>query len=287
MDERMRLRVEALQAGMVSLGKQPTGGSLPQQLIENVKVGLYQADDLDEMNAFRCNLTQVMLVFYREVKKRDPDAALWLLRSYQEDHPDIPGSNLFNKVMSLLEASYNAQKTEQDALKGQGNRELIFMTAKECYRAGAGFLSTLMGWMYPLFQVWEGQMPEWKSLKWPDAKKVDEFERISKGRDGIFFMLTPLVNKHLRNAIAHGDIQLDAENAKVLYSNQIEGQVVHSEMDLMEFVGMGTYLFSRLPAIYLGVISTILVFESGSIKEKLLLPAFSVEKISGVTLPSA
>jgi len=286
MDDRMQRRVEALQAGMVSLGKQPISGPLPQQLIDNVKAGLYQADDLEEMNAFRRNLTQVMLAFYREVKKSDPETALWLLRSYQEDHPEVSGSNLFNKVMSLLEASNNAQKTAQDALRGQGNRELIFMTAKECYRAGTGFLSALMGWMYPLFQVWEGKSPEWKALKWPDAKKSDEFDRISKGSDGIFFMLTPLVNKHLRNAIAHGDIQLDAQNAKVLYSNQIEGRVVHSEMGLMEFAGFGTYLFSRLPGIYLGVLSTILVFESGSIEEKLCLPTFSVEKISGISFSS-
>lgn len=108
-----------------------------------------------------------------------------------------------------------------------------------------------------------------------------------KGRDGIFFMLPPLINKHLHNAIAHGDIQLDAQNAKVLYSNQSEGRVVYSEMDLLEFVGLGTYLFSRLPALYLGVLSTILVFETGSIEQRLRLPAFNVEKISGATLPSA
>lgn len=280
----MQRRVEALQAGMASLGKQSTSRPLPQQLIENVKAGLYQTGDLEEMNAFRINLTQVMLVFYREVKKRDPEAALWLLRSFQEDHPDVPGSNCFSKVMSLLEASYNVQSTSKDALNGRGNRELSFMTAKECYRAGAGFLSALMGWMYLLFRVWEGQAFEGQPLKWPDAKKADEFEKISKGRDGIFFMLTPLVNKHLRNAIAHGDIQLDSQNAKVLYSNKIEDRIVHSEMNLTEFVGLGTYLFSRLPSIYLGVLSTILIFESGSVEEKLQLPMFSVEKISGVTL---
>lgn len=284
MDDRMRSRVQAIEHAMVSLGKQPTRGTVNQQLTENVTSGLYQADDLAEMNAFRINLTQVLLVFYREVRRQDPDAALWLLRSFQEDHPAAPGSKMFGKLMSLLEASYAAQKTGQDGLKGQGNREVTFMAAKECYRAGTGFLSALMGWMYPLFQVWDTQTPDWKSLKWPDARKVDEFRRISQGPDGIFFMLTPLINKHLRNAIAHGDIQLDPEQARVLYSNTIEGRLVHAEMDLLEFAGLGTYLFSRLPAIYLGVLSTILIYESKQPDAIFRLPAFSVEKISGVVL---
>lgn len=284
MDDRMRSRIEALQRAMSLLEKQQEHTDLVQQLIDNVKSGLYEDDDLDEMNAFRINLTQVMLVLYREVKKCDPDAALWLLRSYQEDHPTAPGSNIFNKLMPLLESSVAAKKIGRDGLIGQGNRELAFLSAKEGYRAGMGFLSALMGWMYPLFQVWEDQDHDWKSLKWPDAKKANEFERISKGCDGIFFMLTPLINKHLRNAIAHGDIQLDSKNVKVLYSNTIEGHLVHSEMDLMEFVGLGTYLFSRLPSIYLGVLSTIFIYESGRPDDILRLPAFSVEKISGITL---
>lgn len=282
MDDRTRGRFEAIERALGTMGKKPvTNGEQRRMLIANVKNGLYQEEDLEESNYFRINLTQSLLVFYREVKKKNPEVASWMLKSYHEDHPSAEGSKLIHKFFSSIEASI----TVKQALKSAGgNREIAFLTTKESYRAGMGFLSSFMGWLYPMYQVWKDQTPDWKSLKWPDAKKADEFERISEGKDGLFYMLQPLVNKHLRNAIAHGDVHLDSENDKILYSNLIEGKIVHNEMSLEEFAAYGLYVFSMLPSIYIGALSAIFIYEHGQIEDKLKLPAICVEKLSGVNI---
>ncbi|GAA0502746.1 hypothetical protein [Deinococcus depolymerans] len=279
-------RLEALNHAVRSLGKPITNGGQRMNLIECVWSGLEAPADkeLEDIHSMQLILHQVILAIYREVKKKDPDVAFWMIRSYMIDHPDYPGSNLFSKIASVMEASLALRKNSTTAdNKTSGDRNTSFLISKEAYRSGVEFISSWMGWMTPLVQVFNGDSPDWRILKKPAATKIEEFEKQSKGKDGVFSILFNLISKDLRNSIAHSDIQLDSYNGNVIYRNIKSG--TENSIPLIEFM-TPILVMSYLPSIYVGALSAILVMEFGRTEDKLKLPVLSVEAFSGVKIVS-
>lgn len=282
----MNARIEALNHAVRGLGKPITNGGQRMNLVECVWAGLKAPKDkeMEDIHAMQMILHQVILAVYREVKKKDPEVALWMLRSYMVDHPDYPGSNLFSKLASVLEASLAFQKNTPTATnKVIGDRNTLFLISKEAYRSGVEFISSWMGWMVPAMQVFNGESPDWRILKKPAAIKMEEFEKQSKGDDGLFYILFRLISKELRNSIAHSDIQLDSNNGKVIYRNLKDG--TENSVPLLDFV-VPIVVMSYLPSMYLSALSAILLMEFGRAEDKMKLPTLSVEAFSGVKISS-
>jgi len=279
MDSAIRARIEAL-ARNHRAHSTPPGKASKWSLTENVRSGLYQADDVEEGNTVRLILVQVIVVAYREARKNDPEVASWLFRSYLEDHPEAPGSRLFEKCDGLLEAAHTLK-----AVAGTRDSRVLFQATKEVHRAVGEFVPLLMAWLALLWQVKQGEQPEFKLLKaqTPAGTKVKRFTEITNGEDGIFYLLSRLINVQLRNAIAHSTVTLDEENARVSFSRIENGVRVYEHIDLTKYMA-DIYMHTRLPAIYLAALSGILVMETGTPEERLSLPAVIIQAFSGVKL---
>ena len=104
----------------------------------------------------------------------------------------------------------------------------------------------------------------------PYSARVDQLSSLTGGEDGAFYLVIRLARPKIRNAIAHGDIWLDSEAAKVRYSTGGADRKEH-EIDLMEF-GALAMSGSHLPHSYLAAIGTIAVMEDGSELAKAFLP---------------
>jgi len=282
----MKARLEALEHATQRRGKPMTNGGQSVNVIECVWGGitLQPEKDLEDLQGIQLILHQVFLATYREAKKHDPETALWLLRSFMEDHPTAPGSNLFSKLVAVLEASL-ALKANSPKLAApeQGDRNTLFLVAREAYRAGAEFIPALMGWLCPITQAMQGETPNWKILREPNGTKTRTFERISGGDDGLFFILFRLINRNLRNAIAHSDVQLDAADGQVSFRYVSGGSLQEERMSVFDFL-FAVMMFSHLPTMYLSATSAILLLEFGRPEDKLKLPAITVETFYGVKL---
>jgi len=277
MDPAIRARLQVLLRDQQARGLHP-GPSAGRNLVKNAVAGLYQHDDDVSGNEVRLVLVQAMVIAYREARKKDPEMAAWLLRSYLEDHPDAPGSRVFEKCDGLIEAAQVLK-----GVTGSSDRRALFLATKEVQRAAGEFIPLLMAWLAVLWQVQLGDVPDLKLVKaqTPAGTRVKRFVEITNGEDGVFFMLVRVVNIPLRNAIAHSTVTLDDENAQVIFSRIENGARVYEQIDLFQYM-VEIYIHTRLPSIYLAALSTILVMETGRADEKLALPAVLQQAFTGV-----
>lgn len=228
--------------------------------------GFFLADIEEEARQIRGLLCQMMIVVYRDAKKRDPGLARAFANAFIEDFPQASGTALLPRWVSLAEASFafkNLAKSENPSLVWQQASRLVLATNE--------FLDGLLGLLIVAWRCALGKTVNVNVLGNPYGSKVDEFHRLTNGDDGPFYLFLRMANPKLRNGIAHNSIWLDPAEQKVRY---IVGQQqkIECEMGLTEFMAMA-YLGSHLASAYMAALGTIIALEDGGPVVEQLIPA--------------
>ncbi|WP_027483202.1 hypothetical protein [Deinococcus pimensis] len=224
--------------------------------------------ELPELRGALDQFVQMILVTYRETKPRNPDIASALAHSFMTDFPGTEGSRLLSRWSGLAEASYAVK-----AVAHSGNSNLIFTASKTAMQAMTEFLSGLLGFMVVCWQVNKGKF--WSPTIFHKTlnEKLEVFEKLTGGNDGAFYLLFRLIDRRMRNAIAHGDIHLDRERGEVVFGEMIAKKSTRKEhrVPVVELMGR-VMLASYLCQAYFVALCVIALYESGNSVERLQLP---------------
>lgn len=208
---------------------------------------------------------QLIIVIYRDGSLRDTEVAHALVHSLIKDFPGVQESCLTPQLCSLMEAALGFR--EVGDLK---NRLMIWQQISRVVLAYNEFLNALLGFLIPCLKCSQGKQPDPGVFSVAYATKLEQFNVLTGGGNGPFYLITRLARPKLRNAIAHGTIWLDSKTAKVRYSVGSKKKEEH-EIELIEFSSLALS-GSHLPTSYLAAIGAIAVLEDGSDLAKTFLP---------------
>ncbi len=246
--------------------------SLPNDAARSVAFvdDFYGADVDEELRAPRSLFCQLILVAYRDAKKRDPGVARDFALAFIQDFPGATGSALLPRWSSLAEASLAFQ-----GVAVSGDVLILWQQSSWVVLAVNEFLDGLIGFLIVAWRCALGKTVNLNVLGNAYGSKIDEFARLTDGDDGAFYLLLRIANADLRNSLAHGSAWLDSAESKVRH---IVGrqQKTEYEMDLVEFMCVAM-LGSHLGPAYVAALATISVFEDGPQAAADLLPSPLVE----------
>jgi hypothetical protein len=219
----------------------------------------------DELSQIRNLSCQLLIVAYREAKKRDPEIAQSLVNSFTTDYPGVPESTLLPRWCSLAQASLAMREMAQSR-----NRLMVWQQTCKQFQAYNEFLNGLLAYLIILWRTKEGRPVKTSVFDTTYANKLDQFSSLTGGEEGAFYLFCRLARPKIRNAIAHETIWLDADENKVRYE---EGRHPRTErkMDLIEFMGLAA-AGSHLAQSYLAAIAVIAVMEEEYELGKKVLP---------------
>ena len=227
--------------------------------------------DVDEgLRMPRSLLCQLILVAYRDAKKRDPGLARDFAFAFIQDFPGAAGSALLPRWSSLAEASLSFQ-----AVASSGDLLILWQQSSRLVLAVNEFLDGLIGFLIVAWRCALGKTINLNVLGNAFGSKIDEFARLTDGDDGAFYLLLRLANADLRNGLAHGSAWLDSAESKVRYIAGRQQKTEH-QMDLVEFI-LVAMLGSHLGPAYVAALATISVFEDGPQAAVDLLPSPLIE----------
>jgi hypothetical protein len=235
-------------------------------------VDAYQSNsNMDgEILQLRDLFCQLLVAIYRDAPLRNQEVAHALVHSLIKDYPGVQESCLAPQLCSLMEAALGFR--EVGDLR---NRLMVWQQMSRIVLAYNEFLNALLGFLIPCLKCSKGKQPDPAVFATAYAAKVDQFNSLTGGENGPFYLITRLARPKLRNAIAHGTIWLDSNAAKVRYSVGQKKREEH-EIELIEFSGLALS-GSHLPASYLAAIGAIAVMEDGSDLAKAFLPQHLVQ----------
>ena len=219
-----------------------------------------------EIGEIRSLICQLLIVAYREAKRKDPSIALAFVHSFIQDYPSIPESSLLPRWVSLTQSSLAIREISHSQ-----NRLLAWQIYKQQFQAYNEFLNGLLSYLIILWRTSLSKRVNLNVFNANYANKVDDFNTLTGGEDGAFYIFSRLARPRIRNAIAHESIWLDSETGKVCFTEGRGNNNVESEMDLSEFVALSG-IGSHLPHAYITAIAVIAVMEDGSDFAKSLLP---------------
>jgi hypothetical protein len=222
------------------------------------------AQEISEIRSIVC---QLLIVAYREAKRKDPAIALAFVHSFIEDYPGLPESSLLPRWCSLTQASLAAREISHSQ-----NRLLAWQIYKQQFQAYNEFLNGLFSYLIILWRTSLGKKVNVQIFDANYANKVNEFNSLTGGEDGAFYIFGRIARPRIRNAIAHESIWLDSEAMKVRFTEGRGNSKVESEMDLTEFVALAG-IGSHFAHAYIAAISVIAVMEDGADFAKSLLPS--------------
>lgn len=219
----------------------------------------------DELSQIRNLSCQLLIVAYREAKKRDPEIAQSLVNSFTTDYPGVPESTLLPRWCSLAQASLAMREMAQSR-----NRLMVWQQTCKQFQAYNEFLNGLLAYLIILWRTKEGRPVKTSVFDTTYANKLDQFSSLTGGEEGAFYLFCRLARPKIRNAIAHETMWLDADENKVRYE---EGRHPRTErkMDLIEFMGLAA-AGSHLAQSYLAAIAVIAVMEEEYELGKKVLP---------------
>ena len=221
---------------------------------------------VQEIGEIRSLICKLLIVVYREAKRQDPSISLTFVHSFIQDYPSIPESSLLPRWVSLTLSSLAAREISHSQ-----NRLLTWQIYKQQFQAYNEFLNGLLSY---LIILWRTSLSKGVNLNVFDtnyANKVDDFNNLTGGEDGAFYIFSRLARPRIRNAIAHESIWLDSEAGKVCFTEGRGNNKVESEMDVSEFFTLAT-IGSHFSHAYIAAIAVIAVMEDGSDFAKSLLP---------------
>jgi hypothetical protein len=208
----------------------------------------------DELAQIRNLTCQLLIIAYREAKKRDTEIAQSLVNSFTTDYPDVPESTLLPRWCSLAQASLAMREVAQSK-----NRLMVWQQACKQFQAYNEFLNGLLAYLIILWRTKEGRPVRTNVFDTPYANKIDQFSSLTGGEDGVFYLFCRLARPKIRNAIAHETIWLDADENKVRYEEGRHPRTEH-EIDFIEFMGLAA-AGSHLAQSYLAAIAVIAIME--------------------------
>lgn len=246
--------------------------ALPSDITRSAAyVGDYFGADIDEELKWpRSLFCQLILVAYRDAKKRDPGLAHDFAYALFQDFPGAAGSALLPRWSSLAEASWAFQ-----AVASSREILLLWQQSSRLVLAVNEFLDGLIGFVIVAWRCALGKTVNANVLGNAYGSKIDEFARLTGGEDGAFYLLLRIANADLRNGLAHGSAWLDSAEMKVRYVTGQHQKTEH-EFDLVEFMSIAT-LGSHLGSAYVAALATIVVFEDGQRASRSRLPTPLVE----------
>jgi hypothetical protein len=246
--------------------------SLPSDVARCVaSVDDFFTADVDEaLREPRSLLCQLILVAYRDAKKRDAKLARDFAYAFFQDFPGAAGSALLPRWSSLSDASFAFQKLATSA-----DVVLVWQQSSRLVLAVNEFLDGLIGFLIVAWRCALGKSVNPNVLGNAYGSKIKEFAELTGGDDGAFYLFLRIADANLRNGLAHGSAWLDSKEGKVRYLTG-QQQKTEREMDLLQFMSCAT-LGSHLGSAYVAALATISVIEDGSQAAADLLPSPLVE----------
>ncbi len=220
----------------------------------------------EKIAQIRSLFCQLLIGAYREAKRKNQDVALSLLHSFIGDYQGVPESSLLPRWCSLAQASLAFREVAQS-----NNRLLIWQQSCKLFQAYNEFPNGLLSYLIILWRTSTGKIINTSVFDAPYGNKIDQFNRLTGGEDGPFYLLCRFARPKIRNAIAHETIWLDSDVAKVRYT---EGHAPRAEyeIDLVEFMSLAS-TGSHLAPAYLAAIGVIAVMEAGNEFAESFLPS--------------
>ena len=224
----------------------------------------------DEIDSARDLFCKLILITYRDAKKRDLALAHDFAFAFFQDFPGAAGSALLPRWSSLADASLAFQSVAHS-----GDMLLAWQQSSRLVQAANEFLDGLFGLLIVAWRCAQGKAVNVNVLGNAYGSKIDEFSRLTGGDDGVFCLFLRIADSDLRNGIAHGTAWLDAASQKVRYLSGRQ-QKIERDVDLPFFMCCAA-LGSHVGAAYVAALSAIAVLESSDTGHRELLPASLVE----------
>jgi len=271
-------RLEQMKALLMNGQNDPYAGFSGNETALRLVLDLYQAGDLPELVSVKDLLCQHLLVCYREAKRHNPEVAGMLLNSLMTDARDAPGSRLFERMRSLLEALHVQKRLTAQILEGPASgvpslQLIAWQAIKATLQAGNEFLNALLAFYIQVWRVRSGEVyrPD-VFTSWDYSTRLQNLAKLSGGEDGFFYLLFRMADRPLRNALAHGQADWDTESGQVSFPDRDrEGNRTIASRSLEECVAT-PLLFSHLPHAYLAGLSAVMLLEGGNSLERISLP---------------
>jgi hypothetical protein len=220
-----------------------------------------------EITKSKAIFAQYIIVAYRESKKNDSEIAEALLYSFIEDFPSISNSCLLEKWRTFAESILSVKE-----IYGSKKRLELWQNYSRLFQAYNEFLNGLLSYLILCWKCHLGEAADLSIFGFSYGDKIKEFEKITNGENGLFYLIFRVAKNQIRNAIAHGDIRFDSD-AGIIYYLVGKKEKKEKQVDLDEFMAT-TLLGSTIAQAYLAGIGTIVVMEHGTEKAKVLLPDF-------------
>lgn len=242
-------------------------------------------DDEDEQLVVKAqwNHAVLLLICYRDAKRRSPEVARALLHSMIEDYPSFPNTKLFPKLENLLAAT-NAY--QQNIETGRGDATAYFPVREALLKllvAYNEFLGALFGFMVPCVLVAKHGIVKRAYFDQTYGNLVQMLSDLTGGEEGLYASLIRLAQPKLRNAISHGDIDFTYETGVVTYSVKTTGEVIETDNEHLAGYALTG---SHLPDTYCSTLATLNLYENGpqSLRNRLPAQIDKIMNMSPVTL---
>ena len=215
---------------------------------------------------------QVLVTVYRDCKKKDVKIATTFVNSFIEDYPEMPNTALILRWNSLSQSVFAFK-----SVSFSGDPLLIWQQTSRLFLDYNEFMDGLLGYLIISLRCTMEKKINPNIFRSFYAVKAKQFEELTDGENGIFYLFHRIIKPKLRNGIAHGNAWLDRENMKVHY---IDGKTeCEYKIDLFEF-GVLSLLGSHIAKSYMAALATIVIWEDGTKEQKLSLPQNLVKLLS-------
>jgi hypothetical protein len=228
----------------------------------------------DEISYARDYFCKIFITIYREVKKNDFLIAQAYTNSFIYDYPGIPNTALVSRWNSLAHASFAFKSVAHS-----NDPLLIWQQSSQLFLSYNEFLNGLLGYLIISWRCVLGKKINPNVFSSSYGVKAKQFEELTEGEKGIFYLFHRIIKPSIRNAIAHGTAWLDREQNKVRYTDKSSGSN-ENEIDLLEFLAFSTF-GSHLASSYIAAFSAIVIWENGNSNQIDSLPQQLIKLLSG------
>ncbi|MCW5200734.1 hypothetical protein VU07_02825 [Desulfobulbus sp. F4] len=254
---------EEIAASRLEYEKFPSGIPVMLKLVSDFLESSSSTDQ--ELSKMRNLMCQLLIVAYREARRKNPEIAEHFLNSFTQDYPNVPESCLLPKWIGLA----NACVAFRETLKIK-NCLLVWQQTIKQFQAYNEFLNGLLGYLIILWRTHLDKDVNPNVLNANYGSKKKQLGELTGGENGAFYFFLRIAQPEIRNAIAHESIWLDSDTGTVHYNHgnqdKIESKIPF--INFMAYAGCG----SHIPQTYLAALSVIFVMEFGSDLAKSLLP---------------
>ncbi len=199
---------------------------------------------------------QLLVAVYKDCKKIDVEIANAFVNSFIEDYPNMPNTALALRWNSLAQSAFAFK-----SVAFSGDPLLVWQQTSRLFLDYNEFMDGLLGYLIISLRCALEKKINPNILRSPYAVKAKQFEELTNGENGVFYLFHRIIRPKLRNGIAHGNAWLDRENKKVRYTDgRTESE---HEIDLSEF-GVLALLGSHIAKSYMAALATIVIWEDGT-----------------------